>query len=234
MHVRRIVASAVAVGSFALAGTAVADQHQRETSIHSVRRDPHGQVSGVILNDGTELVGAANDQALKKVAVPGDPVRVTVDADDRMVLVNGRTFDTATIGDHDGAVLKPLVANPLGIGGGPVATDPDNARIDDATTLGRFFVIARVTMVLKTNVGVPSGLLMSDGSQIHVVPRFAGALSGIEPGMQLTVEGMGTRDESGVAMWALSIKQRDYVYLDVERGEGAPEINLTGPFATMP
>lgn len=234
MHVRRIVASALAGLTLTLVGTASAHEkgEKKEANIERVRRDPHGRVTGVILDDGTELVGEVkNRQKLERIAISGDPVRVTVDADERLVLVNGRTFETVTIGDRDRTVVRPLIHNPLGIGGVPIwAVDHAAARLDDATTLGRFFVYGRVALVLKTDVGRPSGLLMDDGTQVHIVPRFSGALDGIEPGTQLRVEGLGTRDPQGLAMWALSIKERDYVHLDVERGEGAPEINIEGPF----
>ncbi len=234
MHVLRILAPAVAVPALMLAGAAGAgEKDPRGTgSVETLRLDAHGKPTGVILSDGTELVGDAKTKDLMRVAVPGDPVRVTTDADDRLVLVNGRNHETTTLGPLDGSGLKPLIHNPLGIGGGPpvVATEPKNARIDDAASLDRYAVTERVSLVLKTKVGAPSGLLLEDGTQVHVIPRFSGALAGITPGMALRIEGVGTPRQRDASMWALSISRGDYVFLDVERGEGAPELNITGPF----
>lgn len=126
--------------------------------------------------------------------------------------------------------LKPLIANPIGIGGGPMATDAKAARIDDTSSLNRYAVTARVAMVLKSHVGAPAGLLLEDGTQVHVVPRLSGALASIKPGMELRVEGLGTPTQRDATMWALSITKGDFVYLDVERGEGAWEIGVNGPF----
>jgi len=232
MSVRNILGSVLALAALTLTSPTIAGEKgpKRSGNIEAVLRDAHGRPTGVILNDGTVLVGAVKDKELLRAAVPGDPVQVTVDAAERLVLVNGRTLATATIGPLDRSGLKPLIANPIGIGGGPMATDAKAARIDDTSSLNRYAVTARVAMLLKSHAGAPSGLLLEDGTQVHVVPRLSGALAGIKPGMELRVEGLGTPTQRDATMWALSITKGDFVYLDVERGEGAWEIGVNGPF----
>jgi len=230
MHIKRILASASAFAAIAIAGSALANE-QADPTVQTLRLDPHGKPSGVILSDGTELVGVPGSN-FASVVTPGDPVRVVVNGHERLVLINGRTFETAVIGANERAALRPLLGHPVSIGGGPMATDADQTYLDDATSLQRFAVVSRVALVLETRVGARAGLLLEDGTQVHLVPRLAGSLANIEPGDRLRVEGLGTPAQHGSAMWALSIADEGFVYLDVERGRGAPEIGVTGPFSS--
>ncbi|MBI2390977.1 MAG: hypothetical protein HYV09_15405 [Deltaproteobacteria bacterium] len=224
MYITRTLLLVGAITAFA--GTAAAAEP--DVHVRTARLDPHGQISGVILTDGTELVAPMSER-LSRVARPGDPVRRAVSADQRRVLVNERTNEQVALGPRENEDLKPLVARPIGIGGGPVATDRDSLRIDDVSSLDRLAVTARVSLVLKSNVGAPSGLLLEDGTQVHLVPRVSGALGRVQPGDLLRVVGLGTQTESGASMWALFIIAEDQqVLLDLERGDGAPEIGLTG------
>jgi len=230
MQFGRIFASASAL---ALAALSVVGSASAETKVQSVRLDPHGQPSGVILSDGSQLCGEIN-QKLTRVAVPGDPVRVELAAGDRIVLVNERTSEGATIGPRETVDLAPLIARPTryGIGGGPPPMPPQGqtpyVHLDEASQLEHFAVVTRVALVLKAPSGAPAGLLMEDGTQVHVVPRLAGVLARFKPGESLRVEGLGTKNEHGKSMWALAITRDRTVFLDVGRGIGAPEIGI-GP-----
>lgn len=224
MHVGRIFASASALALGALLATPVVNADS-ETTVQTVRLDPHGRPDGVILADGTELVGRDNEK-LVRVAGAGDPVRVELASGDRIIVVNTRTTQGATVGPRAEVDLAPLYALPLpvGIGGGPPAQP--YPRIDDATSLERFAVVTRISQVLKAPNGAPAGLLLEDGTQAHVVPRLSGVLARLTPGTPVRVEGLGTRGQRGSSMWVLSITNDRYVYLDAERGVGAPEINV--------
>lgn len=192
MQVARIVGPVFAVALSAVAFTAGAD-----AKVRTVLLDAHGRPNGVILDDGRELVGEVN-QKLAQVATPGDPVRVELGAGDRLVLVNSRTNEGATLGPREEVDLAPLYARPVafpqGVGGGP---QDENA-----------------------------GLLMEDGTQVQIIPRLAGVLSRVQPGSFLRVEGVGTHDEHGSSMWGLSITNGRWVILDAERGVGVPELSL--------
>lgn len=192
MQVARIVGPVFAVALSAVAFTAGAD-----ANVRTVLLDAHGRPNGVILDDGRELVGEVN-QKLAQVATPGDPVRVELGAGDRLVLVNSRTNEGATLGPREEVDLAPLYARPVafpqGVGGGP---QDENA-----------------------------GLLMEDGTQVQIIPRLAGVLSRVQPGSFLRVEGVGTHDEHGSSMWGLSITNGRWVILDAERGVGVPELSL--------
>lgn len=225
MHVARIVAAVSAVALSTVAFHAHAD-----AKVRTVLLDAHGRPSGVILDDGRELVGEPNEK-LTQVATPGDPVRVELGAGDRLVLINSRTEEGATLGPREEVDLAPLyarpVAFPIGVGGGPQDTNASRElRYDDARSLFRFASLGRVSLVLKAPSGAPSGLLMEDGTQVQIVPRLAGVLAKIQPGASLRVEGVGTHDEHGSSMWGLSITSGRYVYLDAERGVGVPELSL--------
>jgi hypothetical protein len=219
-----------------------------ERTVKAVRLDPHGRPSGVILSDGMEYVGVAN-QNLLQVASPGDPVRVELGAGDRLVLVNERTLRGATIGPRAEVDLQPFVpyatsSPPTAIGGGPKDTTFSDEtfsdkvqnlgegiapkRLDDAIDLGRYAVVGRVDTVLKTPTGAPAGLLMTDGTQVHVIPRVADVLARFHEGDELRIEGRGTRTGLGTSMWATAITQGRLVHLDLERGNGAPEIGVAG------
>jgi len=200
-----------------------------QRTVRSVRYDPHGRPAGVILSDGTEYIGNAND-ALLRVAIPGDPVRIEVGAGDRLVLVNTLTARGATLGPRAEVDLQPFA--PTAIGCGPQDTTTNqSARLDDAASLGHYAIDGRVDLVLTSPTGATAGLLLTDGTQVHVIPRVADVLMRFKPGDAIRVEGRGTRVGKSVSVWALSISRDRLVYLDLERGHGAPEIGVAG---TMP
>lgn len=204
--------------------------------VRAVRLDPHGAPTGVILSDGTQYVGTPS-RYLTTVAKPGDPVRVELGTGDRLVVVDTKTMLGATLGPRGAVDLQPLVeypsrpSAPSAIGGGPRDAAVSSAgapRLDDATELGRYAINGRVDLVLTTPNGAPTGLLLSDGTQVHVLPRVADVLSRIHAGDEVRVEGRGTKTAEGTSMWALGIMQDRRVILDLERGAGAPELGIVG------
>jgi hypothetical protein len=207
-----------------------------QRTVRTVRFDPHGKPAGVILSDGTEYIGNAND-ALLRVAIPGDPVRIEIGSGDRLVLVNTLTARGATLGPRAEVDLQPFAPPPTAIGGGPQDGTTNQGEVqpakplDDAASLGRYAIDGRVDLVLTSPTGAPAGLLLADGTQVHVIPRVADVLMRFKPGDAIRVEGRGTRVGKSVAIWALSISRGRLVYLDLERGRGAPEIGVAG---TMP
>ncbi|MGZ3455025.1 MAG: hypothetical protein ACXVEF_35810 [Polyangiales bacterium] len=195
-------------------------------TVRAVRLDPQGRTSGVILSDGTQYVGVVNDN-LMTVAKQGDPVRVELGSGDRLVLINEFTNEGATIGPRPLVDLQPFY--PYAVGGGPRDENRlqyQNRLTSDAADLGRFAVVGKVELVLKSPTGAPEGLLMDDGTQVHVLPRVSDVVARFRPGDELRVEGKGTRGVNGNAMWAVSITKDRTVFLDLERGQGAPEIGI--------
>jgi hypothetical protein len=207
-----------------------------DRTVRSVRLDAHGQPSGIILSDGIQYVGNPNKN-LDTVVKPGDRVRVEMGSGDRIVVVNTKSMLGTTLGPRGSVDLLPLVAYPTSktapsaIGGGPrdaAVSSAGGPRIDDATELGRYAINGRVDLVLTTPNGAPTGLLMDDGTQVQVLPRVTDVLRRIHAGDQIRVEGRGTKTAQGTSLWATGIMQDRLVLLDLERGEGAPELGIVG------
>jgi hypothetical protein len=102
------------------------------------------------------------------------------------------------------------------------------ARVDDASGLDHIASNGRVRMMLHSPAGSPTGFVMDDGTQVFSVPTVADAVAQqVTPGQIVRVEGRGTRTTAGTGMWAISITQPSgLVLLDMNRGVGAPELNL--------
>ena len=199
-------------------------------TVSAFRIDAHGRPSGVILSDGTELVGMAPFAGCPVTSVHvGDPVSVAPGAGDMVQLIDRRTLSVCDVGPREMVELSPVLGQPVG-GGPPDATIDRGpaARIDDGRKLTRMSSIGHVTMITHAPDGAPSGFVMEDGTQVHVIPRVADELRQLPLGAFVHVDGLGTRTREGSGMWALAVTRPDgLVWLDVLRSRArAPELGL--------
>jgi hypothetical protein len=223
-------------GVFTTASTAFADDAPR--TVTAIRIDPHGRSSGVILSDGMEIVGMSPFAGgLASSVRVGDPVSIALGAGDTVQLIDRRTLVVCDVGPREMVALEPLIGPPVG-GGPPDVTVDTGAnagekpgavtRIDDARTLTRIASDGHVTMITHAPDGAPSGFLMEDGTQVHVIPRASDLLRSMPVGAFVHVDGVGTRTRNGTGVWALAVTRPDgFVWLDVLRSvERAPELGL--------
>jgi hypothetical protein len=191
---------------------------QRGGVVDRFRIDPHGRVSGLILSNGTEIVVAGpRGQTLTALVRPGDRIRIPFGPSETVQIENERT----------GLYLPIGTVGSFARGGGP-ATDIPYAPIDDASRLHRITVRGHVHSMLSLPDGTPSGFVMQDGTQVHLLKRVAfAATKMISRGEPIVVEGRGTRSRMGTGLWAVKIMRPDRrVMLDLTRGIGAPELNI--------
>ena len=189
--------------------------------VDQLRIDPHGQVSGVLLRDGTEIVATgAAAQTLATFVRPGDRIRTPIGPSDTLEIEDLRSGRFVQIGG---------IAE-VARGGGPAtqASNSEYAPVDDASRLGRIAVRGRVRSMLHLLDGTASGFVMDDGTQVHVLKRVAFAVTEmVSPGDSIVVEGRGTRTPIGTGLWAVKIMRPDHqVMLDITRGIRAPDLRL--------
>lgn len=215
MHRTQWLGGAVVAAAVALAVPALA---HADGVVDRYRVDPHGRLSGVILRDGTEIVVTGAQAAAVSAAVrPGDLVRTPGGPQNTLELQDPRTGRTIDLGSIDSVAR----------GGGPVSAAVPYARVDDARPLRAFTVRERVAYVTHTPNGDPSGFVLRDGTQVHLVPAVAGVTSEIRPGDLLRVDGRGTPSAYGLGLWGMTItRPTGLVVLDMTRGIGAPELGL--------
>lgn len=183
--------------------------------------DAHGRVAGLMLDDGTELVGtsAQGDRILASFQ-RGDPVELTARGGAPVRVRNarsGRVLELAPSGS-DAPASAAARARSSGTA---------RPRMDDVRDAARVEVTGRVAAVTHTPQGEPAGVLMDSGTQVHVLPRVAAVLRGLRPGDPLRVEGRGVYGAYGLGVWATTIvgpNQRRV--LDLGRGVAAPELSL--------
>ena len=140
-----------------------------------------------------------------------------------------QTIDTkvdVVLGGGRNRFLQPLAA-----GGTTNVVDYAKSKgyqyVDNAAALSRIDVLARVSMLTHAPGGVPSGFVLSDGTQVRVPPSVTGVLARLRVGDTLGVEGRGTRTARGTGLWATKITDDDgQVVLDLSRGVGASELGL--------
>lgn len=190
-----------------------------DSTVDRYRVDPHGQISGLILTDGTEIVASPSQApAILSAVLPGDPIRLPTGPRNTFEVVDTRSGQFINLGPVDSVAR----------GGGPISTIAvPYQQVDNATALKTYAVDGFVSYLTHTPNGVGSGFVMANGAQVHIVPGIDGVLRDIHPGQRLHVEGRGTQTPYGLGLWAMAITRPDrLVILDMTRGIGAPEIGL--------
>jgi hypothetical protein len=230
----RIATPLVAFAAIFMASSALAGSSQkgateeRASTVRAVRIDAHGRRSGLILSDGTELV-SLNVDRIAEVAKPGDQVYVAAAPNDKLQLVDRTRGEAVTLGPREVVDLGPFIGPPMG--GGPRISEGilEEPKLDDVSALPMLVQDGRVALITHSPTGDPSGFILDDGTQVHMIGRVAGLITGrIHVGDVLHVEGPGATSKDGRGMWAIAISRPTrFVILDLMRNAGGvPELGL--------
>jgi hypothetical protein len=203
---------------------------ERPYVVQAIYVDPNGRDRGLILDDGTVLVGI-NAGLAAASARPGDRVAISVDDRNVVHVANTSRGETATFGPREAFARLPVSGPP--VGGGPIVgtTVPARGGVREVADLERIQRAGRVRLVLQSPAGVPSGVLLDDGTQIHLLPRVSAVLRSVRVGDHLEAVGLGSDRVEATAVWALTItRPNGQTLLDLTRGPiQAPELGLRPP-----
>jgi hypothetical protein len=210
--------------------SAAASVEQRSAAVFAYRVDAHGRLTGLVLSDGTELISANAEKMMTNIHL-GDRVYVEPGPGDTLQVVNPVQQVAVTVGPRQTVDLGQGPGS--AIGGGPPAEGATGVnaepRLDDVTHMPMLVVDGRVTLIMHTPVGVPTGFILDEGSQVRLIPRVAGVITNaIKVGDQLHVVGPGTTGPTGRGMWGVTISRPNrWVVVDLMRNViGAPELGI--------
>ena len=189
--------------------------------VDSFRIDPEGRISGLILQDGTEVVVPLQTASTLQSAIHvGDRIRTPYGPNNTLEIEDAASHRFVQLG----------TADEVARGGGPLPSGPVQpyAHVDNASRLPRLAVTGMVRKMLHVPNGAAAGFVMEDGTQVHLVPSVADAVAEqVSPGEMIRVEGRGTRTPGGTGIWGVTIvRPNNLVLLDMTRGIGSPELNL--------
>lgn len=177
---KRVIFTGTALALALWARTAQAQTAASSVNIWLI--NPHGEVDGVMLNDGRSVFFTTDVGRMLVASVRiGDMARVEVRAGRRIF-----------VDERDGSEYD---LSPPARGGGPVGIP----------ALQRFVARGRLVAFTRTSEGAIVGFLMDSGEQVRVPPSMGARLSVLRVGEFVVVEGLGNRGRWGLGLAATSV-----------------------------